>query len=474
MQFRNPKQQSFIDHERTDVPLSDHEMYEREFWSNHGTDERLMITKREPEIPEISFEDQYAFWNCLSDVQFGKFDPEAMTKANTWVVTRHGTWLVQKNTCGYFGAKKSDIGIPTLPDSNKLPNAFFDLTYGKIPNDILQQVVAFFREIMKRHNNAEAFVQIYWDLQDEKYVVHIPKQRVSGAAVRYDAEENLNVVDKKRYIFVYECHSHNSMPAFWSGTDDADEKELRVYGVFGHLDHDEYACLHRFFVGEKQVNIDNIGLVFDIPPKQSITKYVVTHKDKQYVVDKDLLILDQKPKYIYQTEDGSKVYVPVEDVSPFKELEVKTKAPEDWFSNVNVPLPDRDYTSQRRLPGTTVWGREESYGRNWDGGSGFIPDYPSQRKDAISYDEEAQRYVQTGMEKSEEEATEEYEMMVDEVGSMTCQLLQSTYDFEELESTFVFLETVEQNQALKALEKAIENYYYRSRKIEEGPSDGRY
>ena len=178
-------------------------------------------------MPKISVQDQVNFWHLLTDVQYGKFDAEALAKLNTWVVAGDGTWLVQKKKSGYHGVRKSQFEIPTLPDA-KIPEAFFDMTYGKIPIEILLQVVAFFREIMKRHNNAEAFVQIYWDLEEQKYVVHIPKQQVSGGSVRYDADENLSVVSKKRYVFVYEAHSHNSMNTFWSSVDDADEKELRI------------------------------------------------------------------------------------------------------------------------------------------------------------------------------------------------------------------------------------------------------
>lgn len=33
-----------------------------------------------------------------------------------------------------------------------------------------------------------------------------------------------------------EVHSHNTMPAFFSGTDNQDEVGLRIYGVLGHVD----------------------------------------------------------------------------------------------------------------------------------------------------------------------------------------------------------------------------------------------
>jgi PRTRC genetic system protein A len=455
MHFRNPKQQSLFQDQN----------YETE----ESEVKEIKIPQKKAEVPVISFDDQFTFWNHLTDVQYGEFKPDNLTKANTWVITRNGTWLVQKNKSGYYAAKKNDYGIPTLPITKPLPEAFFDLTYGKIPYSILQQIVAFFRGIMEKHNDAEAFIQIYWDLQDHKYVCHVPKQQVSKGSVQYDAEENLSITDKNRYIFVYECHSHNSMGAFWSGTDNADEKELRVYGVFGNLDNEEYKCLHRFFVGEKQVNVD-VSLVFDIPKKEENTKYVVSHKNKQYLVKKDQLILDEKPKYIYHTEAGEKVYIPVENVVAYKESPEKVDFPADWFESVNVPLPTRTKEYGGRIPGTSVW-KNDFNGKNWDGGSGYWPNYSDSRKDALDFQKE---YSRTKLD-TEDIENAEYEMMVEDVNSMTAELLHFTSDFEDLEPTFVFLETVEQNMALKSLEKAIQNYYYRSRQLyDEGPSDGKY
>jgi PRTRC genetic system protein A len=459
MHFRNPKQQSFLEEQDYEEELAR--------WNiNSNVPERL--AKKEPEVPQIPIETQCEYWHHFNDIQYGVFNPDVVTKPNAWVVTKHGTWLVQKNKTGYYGAKKSEVGIPTLPDTHPLPNAFFDLTYGKIPNEILDQIVAFFRDIMKKYNNAEAFVQVYWDKQEEKYVVQVPKQQVSGGSVRYDAQENLNVVDRKRYVFVYECHSHNSMNAFWSGIDNADEKELRIYGVFGELDTDDYKCLHRFFVGEKQVDVD-LKLIFDIPQKEDDSKYLVSHKNKQYLVKKDQLILDEKPKYIYHTEAGEKIYVPVTDVIVYKEPTGEVEFPQDWFSNVNVPLPKRE-TTTRTEP---LWMRKNP-SSNWDGGgSGYWPEYPSSEQGSLDYT--SQRYVQEGMETTEEEAQEQFEMMAQEAYQMASDVSHFTSDFEELETTFAFLEGIETSMGLKNLEKAIQNYYYRSRQIsEEGPTDGRY
>lgn len=431
---------------------------------------------RKPEVPVIPYESQVEFWGYLTDVQIGKFDPEALTKANTWVITRNGTWLVQKSSGGYYAVRKSDKGIPTLPATKELPNAFFDLANGKIPNAILQQIIAFFREIMKRYNDAEAFVQVYWDKQENKYICHVPKQRISKGSVNYDATENLDSVSPERYTFVYECHSHNSMGAFWSGTDNRDEKELRVYGVFGQLDKDAYANKHRFFVGEEQVDVD-LSLVFDMPEANEEEKrYAITHNNQQYMVSGKQLILDEKPKYILE-HNGQKFYVPLESVVPVKEPAAKVEYPETWFKVINVPSPSYDRTTPTTNLHPSL--RGSMPGRNWDGGGHTMPSFPkkgkSEASDPFHFNETQGHELEEMEETVEEEGLDpDYELMAYEVQQAAREILFITNDFEDPEATFAFLSAIEQDHALRAMEKAINGYYLRSRQFDEGPSDGRY
>lgn len=410
---------------------------------------------RKPEAAVVSVQDQMNFWNYLNDIQYGALNKDLLTKANTWLLTKDSTFLIQKNNTGFYAVKKSDAGIPTLPKID-YPDAFFELAYGQIPNSILEQIIGFFREIMKRHNDAEAFIQVYWDKQDNQYIVNIPKQRISKASVNYDATENLNLKDPARYVFAYECHSHNSMKAFWSGTDNADEKELRVYGVFGELDKDNYASKHRFFVGEEQIDC-NIKAIFDMP-KEEEKKYVVTHKNKQYFVSGNKLQLDETPKYILETEAGEKHYVSLDGVVLHRN---EVTFPETWFANINVPLPAQ--TRERSNNISTVWDLDfPSYGKK-DKKNGpkdfFNKDLvnPFYSRDFDTFD-------------AEWDYTMELEQMSEEIDA----ILDRTNGFEDEASTQMFLESLEFKSSLKELELAIHNYHVTAREAEKGPSDGRY
>lgn len=422
---------------------------QQSFWSKTAQVEE----KKSTPAVVVPFEHQMTFWNCLNDIQYGKFDQTKLTKPNTWVVGQNGTWLIQKNNAGYFGCKKNDAGIPTLPKS-ELPEAFFELTYGKIPNSILEQIVSFFRDIMKRYNNAEAFIQVYWDKQENKYIINVPKQKISGAAVHYDALENLNTKDPERYVFAYECHSHNTMGAFWSGVDNADEKELRIYGVFGQLNKDPYACLHRFFVGEEQVDLE-LDHVFEMP-KAEDKKYLVTHQNKQYLVHGDKLQLDEKPKYIFTTAEGQTTYVPVDKVVLHKE---KIEIPETWFTNINVPVYNQP--SQHVV-------RTNHYNNPY--GGNFGKKHNQKREPITNFRGEEIEYDRYGMRNydylsdpfyNSDELTDEDKKIVDtaeEIEGHIHELEDLTNGFEDLSTMLMVFEAMEAHNSLYTFKMKLDEY----------------
>ena len=80
----------------------------------------------------------------------------------------------------------------------------------------------------------EALAQIYWDRQAEEFIVHIPKQAVTKSSVHADLRGN--TLSESRYLHYADIHSHNSMKAQFSCTDDHDERPTGLYIVIGRLD----------------------------------------------------------------------------------------------------------------------------------------------------------------------------------------------------------------------------------------------
>lgn len=125
-----------------------------------------------------------------------------------------------------------------------------------IPLSLMRQIIAFFRSFMAEHGQEyEALVLIYWDKWKEEYLAYVPKQNVSKASIHASLQEN-PYDDESRYIHYADIHSHNSMEAFFSSIDDADERGTGIYMVLGHLDHFYPEIAARICCGGSFVDID--------------------------------------------------------------------------------------------------------------------------------------------------------------------------------------------------------------------------
>lgn len=140
------------------------------------------------------------------------------------------------------------LAIPGRPGVPEKPKVVQDLASflpdGKIPIKFLHQIEAFFREVMKANKgvNLEAQAFVIWN-PELGYHIRIPEQTVSGASVSYKWENFISSDD----VIVLDMHSHNSMGAFFSGTDDRDDNgNCTISGVVGEMNKPKPAMVFRF------------------------------------------------------------------------------------------------------------------------------------------------------------------------------------------------------------------------------------
>ncbi len=157
--------------------------------------------------------------------------------------TEMGRFITPVNNCELLSDIRAGF-IPALPP---------------IPHTILLDIISFFRNFMRYGPEKEALINIYWDKFDRKYIANPPKQVVSKISVMSELSDEFN---DKRYIHYMDVHSHNSMKAFFSQTDNADEKATRLYSVIGRLDKYFPEIKVRMSNGGKHMEID-LGLVFE-------------------------------------------------------------------------------------------------------------------------------------------------------------------------------------------------------------------
>lgn len=134
-----------------------------------------------------------------------------------------------------YEQRTNEIGRFTAPAENirelESITPSFESALPKIPAHIFSKIMGFFKSISDELHY-EVLVHILYDTEEKEYIIKVPKQRISHVAVNSEAEEPY----PERYIHVVDFHSHNTMPAVFSETDNDDEKETRLYAVAGRFD----------------------------------------------------------------------------------------------------------------------------------------------------------------------------------------------------------------------------------------------
>lgn len=101
----------------------------------------------------------------------------------------------------------------------------FEMSLPKIPGYLLDTIIKEF----KRDLTKEDMVQIYYSVKSKSYYLVRPKATYDKISVRYQMTHTKD-------ILVMSIHSHNTMPAIFSRTDDEDEIYTGLFGVIGDLD----------------------------------------------------------------------------------------------------------------------------------------------------------------------------------------------------------------------------------------------
>jgi PRTRC genetic system protein A len=215
------------------------------------------------------------------------------------------------------------------------------LSTPKIPWDILRSIVAFFREVAKQHK-AEALVRIYRHKLSGEWHLEVPPQDISGASVHVDEKWSFDA--EGAYVHVMDIHSHVDMSAFFSSTDDADEKRaVRLYGVIGKISSPQPQSSWRMWTGFSFMNL-RLTDVIAVPELQ------VTFPVKRSVGA--LLEGDEKSK---------KVEVDISLLDPF----AGATFPEEWLTR----LSERGNVT---VYGPDDWADWEGWGgRQWQSGQSW-------------------------------------------------------------------------------------------------------
>jgi PRTRC genetic system protein A len=131
---------------------------------------------------------------------------------------------------------------------------------GKIPMSFLEDIEAFFREVCQVQGSAvEAHCFILWN-DDRGYYIHVPEQSVTGGTVEYSYTDFPH-----EDCIVLDIHSHGAMGAFFSGTDDTDDRsKIYISGVIGKVNTKQSEVTFRFNMQEVKRPLQ-VGDIFAEP-----------------------------------------------------------------------------------------------------------------------------------------------------------------------------------------------------------------
>lgn len=124
---------------------------------------------------------------------------------------------VEETALGLFKGYENDIDMLSLD--------VFEMSLPKIPGYLLDTIIKEFRRDLTKEN----MVQIYYSVKAKSYYLVKPKATYNKVSVFYQMTHTDD-------ILVMSIHSHNTMPAVFSRTDDEDEIYTGLFGVIGSLD----------------------------------------------------------------------------------------------------------------------------------------------------------------------------------------------------------------------------------------------
>lgn len=119
--------------------------------------------------------------------------------------------------------------------------------------DVLARIV----NIFKARPAKEALISVVYDNDERDFKLVWQGEHSTRSSVNYDP-----VPDDERFILYAEIHSHNTLPAFFSATDDSSETATGLYGVIGRITDPKPAALFRYACG---------GMFRRLPPEALFT-----------------------------------------------------------------------------------------------------------------------------------------------------------------------------------------------------------
>lgn len=125
-------------------------------------------------------------------------------------------YIDSENAKGWHHCEDAEFFANQTEYKGELDDKLLKWTGAPIPKDIMLKVAA----LAGHYPRMEVAVCLYYNSEDKQWLVNVPKQKGTGAHVKYSDED---FEPPKGYAFLGTIHTHPEMGAFWSGTDRNDQ-----------------------------------------------------------------------------------------------------------------------------------------------------------------------------------------------------------------------------------------------------------
>ncbi|BCO16268.1 hypothetical protein_gp215 [Bacillus phage vB_BceM_WH1] len=236
-------------------------------------------------------------------------------KPTNIVTAGNGVFRVIQKDIGAFITKLADGKIPGLPEMQE----GVELAIPKIPYKYWLQVLSFYKDVNAK-DGTEASVIFFWNTnnvqipthydptpaqaakgelgpevkgltQDGQLIIYCPVQKNSGSLSDFTKDSFVDWL-RLNTAQLLETHSHNTMGAFWSGTDDSNENYPQFYGVMGKVSSPQPEYRFRYALGKEKFDCE-LWELFEKPQVKMTETVIVNipgvgeYKDEQEVKNLD-------------------------------------------------------------------------------------------------------------------------------------------------------------------------------------------
>lgn len=178
------------------------------------------------------------------------YDDETPIPADpiAYVVAQGGAFRVVNTAV--FQAVVPAKGLPMLGNLKQQAT----LLLPKVPPHQVAQLIAFFRDVWDRYAT-EVTVLLAYNAAEQAYTFVVPSQKTSAGKCDYDVPRDADAPPGCK--FVGTVHSHGSLPAFHSGTDQHDEKYADgVHATIGYVDAHHVQVVASLACGGERFTLD--------------------------------------------------------------------------------------------------------------------------------------------------------------------------------------------------------------------------